>query len=423
MAKFELELPLIQNWSCHNCGGCCKQHVIEITDAEKKCIEAQGWDADDELKNTTVIESSGKTHRLGHQPDGSCVFLNEDGLCRIHAKYGEPAKPLACRIYPYAFHPAGDDIAVSLRFSCPSVVENKGRPVDTQQAAIRELARDVVPRDFRAIDPPPVKGGEQLQWDDLLQIVYMFDAVFAENAPTLVSVLRSLLIADTLEEAKLGNLTPGQLTELLQLIAQDALAAIESVPSNLQRPKSVSRRHMRMLVAQYTRHDTMADAAKGFRGYWQRFKTSISFTRGKGAIPAVRPEFSKATFEQINQPFSVTEQDTIDEIMRRYFRVKLQGIHFCGAAYYHAPLVEGLRSLMLVWPSVMWLARWRAAGENRTEICSQDVITALTIVDHNHGYSEVLGLRSSRLRVSLLARMGQLQPLCLWYSRTPNGAA
>lgn len=422
MAKFDLDLPLIQNWSCHNCGGCCKQHVIEITDAEKKRIEGQGWGSDAELSDVDVIQTRGDTHRLGHQPDGSCVFLNDEGLCRIHAKFGEPAKPLACRIYPYAFHPAGEDIAVSLRFSCPSVVENKGRAVDAQLSEIRELARDVVPKDFRSVDPPLVKPGEQLQWDDVLQIVYMFDAVFAEEAPTLVSVLRSLQIADTLETARLGNLTPGQLTELLQLIAQETLSGIDDIPAEAPKPKSVSRRHMRMLVAQYTRQDTMAEAAKGFSGYWQRFRTSIAFTRGKGQVPAVRSEFQPATFAAINEPFTFEDAATIDEIMQRYFRVKLQGIHFCGAAYYHAPLIEGLRSLMLVWPSVMWLARWRAVGEGRGVVSAQDVVTALTIVDHNHGYSEVLGLRSSRLRVSLLARMGQLQPLCLWYSRTPTGA-
>ena len=51
-----------------------------------------------------------RRYRLGHQADGACVFLDERGLCRIHAKFGEQAKPLACRIYPYAFHPAGKKI-------------------------------------------------------------------------------------------------------------------------------------------------------------------------------------------------------------------------------------------------------------------------------------------------------------------------
>ncbi len=419
MAKFDLELPTIQNWSCHNCGGCCKQHVIEITDAEKKRIDGQGWDEDPELKDTTCIDSDGKTHRLAHQPDGSCVFLDDKGLCRIHAKFGEPAKPLACRIYPYAFHPAGEDVAVSLRFSCPSVVENKGVPVDQQLKSIEELAAGVVPKDFRRLDAPAVRPGQQLEWDDLLQVAYMLDAVFAEDAPVLVSILRALLIADTLEEAKLVDLSSGQLTELLQLVAQSALASIDSVPADVPKPKSIARRHLRMLVAQYTRQDTMAEVDKGFGGYWNRLKTSLSFTWGSGSIPLVRDEFKSATFAAVDEPFAIEDASTIDEIMQRYFRVKIQGVHFCGAAYYQVPLIEGLRSLMLVWPSVMWLARWRAAGEQRTVITAQDVITALTVVDHNHGYSEALGLRASRLRVSLLAQMDQLRTLCLWYSRTP----
>ena len=118
MKNLDLQLPTIQNWSCHNCGGCCKQHVIEITEEEKQRIEGQGWETDPATRDVSVVLTEGKTHRLAHQPDGGCVFLDDAGLCRIHAKYGESAKPLACRIYPYAFHPAGDDIC--LLYTSPS---------------------------------------------------------------------------------------------------------------------------------------------------------------------------------------------------------------------------------------------------------------------------------------------------------------
>ena len=38
-----VRLPLIQNWSCHNCGGCCRKHLIEITEEDRQRILAQNW--------------------------------------------------------------------------------------------------------------------------------------------------------------------------------------------------------------------------------------------------------------------------------------------------------------------------------------------------------------------------------------------
>ncbi len=134
-----LELPTIQNWSCHNCGGCCRQHAIAITAEEHERIAAQNWTAEEGIPaGQPLFERVGlfpwtKWYRLAHQPDGACVFLDERGLCRIHAKFGEQAKPLACRVYPYAFHPAGKKITVSLRFSCPSVAANRGTSLVAQQ--------------------------------------------------------------------------------------------------------------------------------------------------------------------------------------------------------------------------------------------------------------------------------------------------
>ena len=81
-----LELPTIQNWSCHNCGGCCRQHAIEITDEEQRRIAAQGWsDQDGIAKAQPIFARSGGTPwnkrvRLAHRPDGACVFLDERGL-------------------------------------------------------------------------------------------------------------------------------------------------------------------------------------------------------------------------------------------------------------------------------------------------------------------------------------------------------
>ena len=111
MAGFGLQLPTIQNWSCHSCGDCCMRHVVEISDEERQRILDQGWSEQDEFTRGTplMVRDIGpfwnRRWRLGQRTDGACVFLDEQGLCRIHAKFGDPTKPLACRVFPYAFHP------------------------------------------------------------------------------------------------------------------------------------------------------------------------------------------------------------------------------------------------------------------------------------------------------------------------------
>ena len=87
MAGLRFELPTIQNWTCHNCSGCCRQHLIEITDEERQRIEDQKWDEDDSLPAglPTVVWHAGppwkKRYRLGHQADGQL-----DGLARRSAR-------------------------------------------------------------------------------------------------------------------------------------------------------------------------------------------------------------------------------------------------------------------------------------------------------------------------------------------------
>jgi lysine-N-methylase len=79
--------------------------------------------------------------------------------------------------------------------------------------------------------------------------------------------------------------------------------------------------------------------------------------------------------------------------------------------------VEGFYSLALVFPVVLWLARWLAASDLRTSLTTDDVAQALAIADHHHGYSPVLGSRSSRRGVRLLTHNDDLERLIVWYAR------
>lgn len=416
-----LSLPTIQNWSCHNCGGCCRQHAIEITEDERRRIEGQNWTAAEGVPaGRPLFVRLGlfpwsRRYRLGHQPDGGCVFLDERGLCRIHAKFGEAAKPLACRVYPYAFHPAGKSIAVSLRFSCPSVVANRGKSLGEQKGELKTLEKQVVPDWADEMAPPEVSPGQRLDWPDTLKIVDRLERFFAEGgSPLLVRLLRALKFADLLGQATFEKIRGARFGEFLEIIGEAAAGEVPADVATIPPPSRTGRMQFRLLAGQYARKDTFATT--GWRNRWRLFVAALRLMRGKGNVPPLQEVFVEVPFEALEAEFGPLPAEA-EALLIRYLRVKLQGMHFCGAAYYDAPLVEGFQSLALVIPVVLWIARWLATGAGRKSLDADDVARAMSIADHHHGYSPLFGQRSSRGRVRLLARLDDVARLAAWYGR------
>jgi lysine-N-methylase len=418
-----LQLPTIQNWSCHNCGGCCRQHAVAITAEEHRRIVEQKWTAADGIPaGQPLFERVGlfpwsKWHQLAHQPDGACVFLDERGLCRIHAKFGEPAKPLACRIYPYAFHPAGKKIAVSLRFSCPSVAANRGRTVVAQEQDLKALERLVVPEGAERIPPPQISPGQSLDWHDTLKFVHQLDELISANAGGVIArLLRALKVADLIGQSRFEKIRGPRVDEFLQIITEATAAEVPADPAQLPEPGGVARTQFRLLCAQYARRDTAGDHNQGWRIRWKLFRAAVRFARGPGLVPPVPGVFAEVPFTDLEREMGPLSAES-DEALTRYLRVKLQGLHFCGAAYYNVPLVEGFQSLALVIPAVLWMARWLAVGQGRTKLETDDVLRALSIADHHHGYAPAFGQSGFRGRVRMLARTDDISKLAAWYGR------
>src|SRR4029079_6472183 len=128
---------------------------------------------------------------------------------------------------------------------------------------------------------------------------------------------------------------------------------------------------------------------------------------GVGMLPAIREPFKEVPFDALEQPFGELPEGA-EEILTRYLRVKIQSLHYCGPAFYDRPFAEGFYSLALVYPCVMWIARWLAAVTGRHALDLDDIATALATVDHHHGYSQALAGWSARRRVRTLVAMGDL---------------
>ena len=414
-----LELPVVQKWSCHNCGGCCRQHLIEISDAERERIQRQGWAASGEIgDHEPVVPLSRwpKRWRLNHTPEGACVFLTDEGLCRIHAKFGEAAKPLACRVYPYAFHPSVDGrVAVSLRYSCPSVVANRGATSQAASAEIRRLANEVVLTETTDIPPPAVSAKERLDWKAVGRIVNHLDASFAESSEDFLrSLLGTIFWMSLLDQSRFDKLQGERFEEFLSLIRPAAAGEVPADLDEFTEPTRAGRLMFRSILGQYARLETVADLEHPWQARLRNLRGLARMSRGAGMLPELRDELQAVPFEQLEEPFGWPE--SADELFTRYLRTKIRGMHFCGSAFYHWPVTEGFFALALVVPITLYMARWLAAGEGRTKLTDEDLARALAMVDHHHGYSPTLGGPSARRRIRLLAQ-GDLPKLCVWYAR------
>lgn len=421
MPQLPLQLPIVQNWSCHSCSGCCKQHGITITEEERLRIERQNWTEADGIPagQPLFVQEGGllsrKWWRLSHQPDGSCVFLDPQGLCRIHGKFGEPTKPLACRIYPYAFHPMGRAISVGMRFSCPSVVMNLGKPVAEQRDDLRQLVKLVVPDHALDTPAPSINRHEAADWDDVLTVVAALDRTLSGDAPVLVRLLRSLQWMDLVRQATLTKIKGPRMGEFLQLLTDAADAEIPELP-DLARPSNLALKMFRITAGQYARRDAYGTIDQSLGGRWKLFRHGLRLTRGKGLLPPLRSELHAVPFAMLEESFGPLPVEA-DEILTRYLRVKLKSLHFCGRAFYGLNMVEGWFSLALVIPSTLWIARWLAASAGRPSWMNQDIAQALSFVDHHHGYSPFFGSWSHRWRVRSLVQMEEIPRLCVHYAK------
>src|SRR5581483_2519590 len=329
------------NWDCHAGGSCCKEYQVTVTDAERERILAQGWDKHKDLGGREPFSRVGplwaRRYVLNHREDGSCVFLNEQGRCRIHERFGYETKPLPCRIFPFVLVPAGNQWRVGLRYACPSAAANKGRALPEHNAALQVFAAGLAEReglkpqpDGSLTTPPLLDGQQRLDWPELLRLVDTLLALLKNRRdPMELRLRKCLTLAAEMRKAKLGTLKGTQLGELLDImrgLADAETPAAKSLPP----PGWVGRILFRQAVALYTRKDRGPNrGAVQRRGRLALLGAAWQFARGKGLIPPVHKALPAATFEQIEEPRSPLAAEA-EQILERYYVIKVGSLQFCG---------------------------------------------------------------------------------------------
>ncbi|MEI7832247.1 MAG: YkgJ family cysteine cluster protein [bacterium] len=404
--------PSFQCYDCSGCGACCGGvFYVVVTPAEQERIKGQGWADDPEMAGGELFRKHDGRAVLNNRADGPCVFQNAAGLCRIHAKFGEAAKPLPCRLFPFMFNPLGKQVRLDLRFDCPAVAGNKGRAIPGHRQALLELLPLALPESAGEIAPAPFYDRIKLSWPQLCRITECFESIIV--IPDL-DITRKLLacvnMAALLRTPRLADMEGRKLSEFLKVVTDKVVEAARAdllprAPANLG-----ARQLFRQLLATYGRDDRIN--AKANIG--ERFKNNISMIMGFGVVPDLYPDFPTITFWEVDESFGIPDAAAA-AALERYFHMRFTSLAFFGPFFFGRSYLEGLSALLLTAPFILWFARVDALGRKLTHIDAQAMERGIQIVDRRHGRIPFFKVPSEQFRLRYLADRATLRALLVWY--------
>jgi lysine-N-methylase len=404
-----LNLPILvlpvkeQRYSCHGCGNCCRDFTVQLRAEDLAKLNQQGWEQ--KLGQPVTIEFRG-TRYLRQRDDGSCIFLMDDGRCRIHAEFGFAAKPIACQLFPFSIMPTHDGLRMGINFACQSVLENKGATLTTHVNDLGRMAGEL--GELPVSQPPPMLT-ERLRagGDEVESITAHIDQWLRRTDLGLPLRLDGLAwIVSSLAQAKLANVRGKRLDDLLDVLFTALPEELEHHPIEPAAPRQ--RKMLRRAVFARTEDPKLSTAAKQSR--WRATIAQLlrerRFASGRGSSPRIGQGWPAQQplqdVELVGAPRDLSEIAAMDDLMARFMRATILGGRCWGPGYYGWPIVRGLEALLLNVACIGWLARLHAAGRSLNAIDITAVRAALGRVDRSAGRAPWLGSAGETLRLSYL---------------------
>jgi lysine-N-methylase len=413
-----LQLPILplatpqQRYSCHGCGSCCRDFSVQLRPVDLQRLEAQQWRT--ELGFDPVVKFRGQEY-LRQREDGACVFLAQDGKCRIHARHGFAEKPLACQMFPYTLSPGAHATRLGVSFACGSVIANRGDLVRGQETEALRIALRGIPESLAAAPDALLAQGMRSQAGEVESLERRLVQWMDRAQPLRMRIDGIGWMAQTLAAAKLAAVRGARWKELLDILfgaLQEELAM-----SALQPPTKRQRAMLRGAVFARTEDPKplAARAPSRVRATAHQFLRSVQwqFGRPRAIVPTIGIGWPcGATFGAVDAMPSAAgsdDADAIDELVTRWLRARLEGGRVWGSGAYGWSAVEGLAALALAVASVGWVARWHAAASGRSNVMVADMQAAVGRIDRTAGRAPWLGGAAERWRIAYLLRDNGMQ--------------
>jgi len=418
----KINLPVLQNWDCHACGTCCKEYLVRLSDDEVQKIKSQNWDVNKDLGGYQPFRNTGlfkNKINLNHRPDGSCVFLGENNLCKIHGKFGLDAKPLPCQVFPYVLIPTGNEWSVGVRYACPSAAKNLGTPVVKQRDLIVDFKDKLIEREKFTITlaenkvKPMLSNSQETSWDIIFAIRNkLSDMLRSEKHCISHSLRRCIALSNELKSTNMSKLNITQVTEFLDIFEKVTISDVPVDAFAVPSPNWVGRVLFRQISALFTRKDHGPNRGIANKGRIALLKAAIQFAKGSGKVPKLNAWISDTTFEDIESRRCELDEES-NELLRRYYLVKIESLQFFGASNFGIPFWEGLNILLLTYPIIIWTS----LAQNSQDTMADKIQRAISLVDDHFGFNKILGGLRQRYGFNLLDQKNETEKLIAWYSR------
>lgn len=172
----KLHFPPGQNYDCVQCGRSCSFYgtvPVESRVAETLAEHPLGLRVAASHGSAFFQREDGtlSMHMVAPE-EPTCVFLNQEKLCDIHAELGSAAKPITCQQYPFQFTRTPDGLFIGASFFCTSIRENSGRPMMEHSLELLEILPQAICSEVP--DPIPVDHERSLSWSQYKDLEQRF---------------------------------------------------------------------------------------------------------------------------------------------------------------------------------------------------------------------------------------------------------
>jgi lysine-N-methylase len=396
------EHPTDAAFTCTQCGDCCRTTNIVLVPGEEERLRTLDWRGrEPDLKEGSTVVSTSlpdgrQVRRLARHQDGACVYLGADQLCRIHKHFGADAKPLMCRLYPFAFYPLADRITVDCAFSCRSISQGTGAPAVERAPEWTALLGEVTNLERR---PHRLTRQRALSGELLWEFEQYLLGFLADHTMPLFDRVRCCLQFARL--ATTGDPATQAAAKLREAIARGLPRQIARIPrgGGMDPTQRLIFYHWLFLTlnpapvnsdllsgpdrrSEEKRRVAAAQRFSGQRGGLWLDSKELS-VRGD-QIATVDAEFVTAA----NSP-----------LLERYFVSKIIGQRFLAAADEELPLVEAVPLFFLSYPMAVWTARALAAERGGVAVAESDLRRALVLLDRALGRVSLAALPAKAAKV------------------------
>ena len=393
MPEYKLYIARHQHYSCLLCGRCCRRFHVRLE--KEECIRLANLDWGDAPNPHDFTVTINGHEYFRRNSDGDCVFLDENGACRMHAKFGFDIKALTCRGYPMNIVSTfPGELSVLARMDCPAVLKDHGKPLTEQRQDIEKLVSEM--KFGKPFTETQLCGLQRKTVEAIRDFIN--DLLQDKSAPFPNRIRSALSFLDACQKLGAVFLNDEQTMKEVWKNFKTKYKPASELPRR-DGLSAYSRIVFRTWLAAYCRRDEEI-LDRSFFSRLKLFKRNFMFIAGRGSWHELGWEhpdypFAKAAvFKRANQ--SVEYHDDAWAPFMRFLLTRLECFQFFGVSFYEADFFTGIRALLKTYAHVLASARYHAAADSRAVITEDDVFHAVLSIDHCHGRSPSLNFSSSR---------------------------